>query len=180
MLQVWEAVVQNEGEGAKPFITNLLPFVVSPRCGRRRRRGARGDASTHTLHLCIIHSSKGWVAAACCCTMQPDHLTSAHTLPSHRHPRKVERLSDNRQEVRQAACNLMLEVLQCQVLRPEVMNDRLSRFWAHKHWKVRHGLLQFVAEAVCMMGGAALAARDAAGPKTAVTQVIRLVEDPER
>jgi len=57
-LQVWEAVVQNEGEGVKPFINNLLPFVV-------------------------------------------------------------ERLSDNRQEVRQAACNLMLEVLQVRLRNAE-------------------------------------------------------------
>ncbi|GBF89721.1 hypothetical protein Rsub_02891 [Raphidocelis subcapitata] len=117
-LQVWEAIVQNEGDGVKPFFTNLLPFVV-------------------------------------------------------------ERLSDNRQDVRQAACNLLLEVLQCQVLRPEVMNDRLARFWAHKHWKVRHGLLQFVAEAVCMLGEAALASRDAADPHAVISQIIKLVEDSE-
>jgi hypothetical protein len=70
---------------------------------------------------------------------------------------------------------------QSQVMRPEVMNDRLSRFWGHKHWKVRHGLLQFMAESVCMLGEAALAARDGADSRSAVLgQIIRLVEDPER
>ncbi|KAI8476813.1 MAG: clasp N terminal-domain-containing protein [Monoraphidium minutum] len=117
-LQVWEAVVQNEGDTIKPFVINLLPFVV-------------------------------------------------------------ERLSDHRQEVRQAACNLMLEVLQAQVLRPDAMMERLSRFWAHKHWKVRHGLLQFVAEAVVMLGESALASRDSQDPKAVVGHVLRLVEDSE-
>lgn len=69
---------------------------------------------------------------------------------------------------------------QSQVMRPDAMNERLARFWAHKHWKVRHGLLQFVAEAVCMLGSAALDARDAPEPHAMVGQVLRLVEDPER
>jgi hypothetical protein len=63
-------------------------------------------------------------------------------------------------------------------MRPDVMNDRLARFWAHKHWKVRHGMLQFMAEAVCMLGDAALATRDDA--RGVLTQIVRLVEDPER
>jgi hypothetical protein len=33
-LQVWEAVIQNNSEAVKPFIPNLLPFVVR---ARRRR-----------------------------------------------------------------------------------------------------------------------------------------------
>ena len=53
-LQVWEAVVQNEGDSAKPFVNNLLPFVVSrasarvwssgwaPACAFGRRGAARG------------------------------------------------------------------------------------------------------------------------------------------
>ena len=28
-LQVWEAIVQNAGDTVKPFVNNLLPFVVS-------------------------------------------------------------------------------------------------------------------------------------------------------
>ena len=58
--------------------------------------------------------------------------------------------------------------------------DRLARFWAHKHWKVRHGLLQFVAEMVCMLGEQAVAAREPHDPKAVLNQVLRLVEDPER
>ncbi|KAF8062702.1 clasp1b [Scenedesmus sp. PABB004] len=91
-------------------------------------------------------------------------------------PHTVERLGDNRQEVRQAACNLMLELLQ--VVPPHVMMEKLGRFWGHKHWKVRHGLLQFVAEAVATTGEAALLApRDEAA--WVLHKVIALVGDPE-
>jgi hypothetical protein len=145
----------------------------------------------------------------------------------------VERLGDNHQDVRQAACNVMLEVLQvrrsgamraatreaqavagaarwrlsqaaapaastprpavltaraprprphsqCHLLRPELTLDRLGRFWAHKNWKVRHGLLQFVAEAVCTLGEDALAARDPEHTRELVRHVVALAEDPER
>lgn len=52
-LQVWEAVVQNEGDGAKPFVNNLLPFVVRPampRSGapRMRRRHCSGRRALAT------------------------------------------------------------------------------------------------------------------------------------
>ncbi|WIA41106.1 hypothetical protein OEZ86_004736 [Tetradesmus obliquus] len=91
-------------------------------------------------------------------------------------PHVVERLSDNRQEVRQAACNMLLELLQ--VLRPDAMMDKLSRFWNHKHWKVRHGLLQFVAEAISCTGEAVLAPpRDES--TWVLNKVIQLVGDPE-
>lgn len=66
-----------------------------------------------------------------------------------------------------------------QVLRADIMMDKLNRFWAHKNWKVRHGLLQFVAEAVCSAGEAVLAM-----PKDnsnwVLHKVIQLVGDPER
>lgn len=66
-----------------------------------------------------------------------------------------------------------------QVLRPDIMMDKLSRFWGHKNWKVRHGLLQFVAEAVCSAGEAALLIpRD--DSNWVLHKVIQLVGDPER
>jgi hypothetical protein len=46
--------------------------------------------------------------------------------------------------------------------------------------QVRHGLLQFVAEAVCTLGEEALAARDPAHTRELVGHVVALVEDPER
>lgn len=66
-----------------------------------------------------------------------------------------------------------------QVLRPDIMMDKLGRFWGHKNWKVRHGLLQFVAEAVCSTGEAVLAIpRD--DSNWVLHKVIQLVGDPER
>jgi hypothetical protein len=47
---------------------------------------------------------------------------------------QVERLGDYRHEVRQKACNTMLGLLR--VVRPDLLMDKLSRFWDHKHWKV--------------------------------------------
>lgn len=59
------------------------------------------------------------------------------------------------------------------------MMEKLSRFWSHKSWKVRHGLLQFVAEAVSTTGEAALAPpRDE--NSWVLNHVIQLVGDPER
>ena len=89
---------------------------------------------------------------------------------------QVERLGDARQEVRQAACNLLLELLQ--VFRADMLMDRLRKQWAHKNWKVRHGLLQFVAEAVCMIGEAALTCKDE--QYAVLHQIIKMVEDSER
>jgi hypothetical protein len=70
---------------------------------------------------------------------------------------------------------------QCHLLRPEITLDRLGRFWVHRNWKVRHGLLQFVAEAVCTLGDQALAARSGPGhTRELVDHVLGLAEDPER
>jgi hypothetical protein len=45
---------------------------------------------------------------------------------------------------------------------------------------VRHGLLQFLAEAVCTLGGAALPAPGSTKAKELVGHVVGLMEDPER
>jgi hypothetical protein len=59
---------------------------------------------------------------------------------------QVERLGDARQQVRQEACELLLTMFS--TLPAEYMLERLSRFWTHRAWKVRHGILQTVAEAI--------------------------------
>lgn len=57
--------------------------------------------------------------------------------------------------------------------------EKLGRFWGHKHWKVRHGLLQFVAEAVATSGETALVPpRDESA--WVLHKAIALVGDPER
>jgi hypothetical protein len=60
-----------------------------------------------------------------------------------------------------------------------MMMDKLGRFWGHKNWKVRHGLLQFVAEAVCSVGEPILVIpRD--DSNWVLHKVIQLVGDGER
>jgi hypothetical protein len=59
---------------------------------------------------------------------------------------QVERLGDARQQVRQEACELLLNMFSS--LSAEYVLERLSRFWTHRAWKVRHGILQTVAEAI--------------------------------
>jgi len=61
-------------------------------------------------------------------------------------PLIAERLGDARQQVRQDACVVLLRLLS--VLRPDSVIPKLARFWTHRNWKVRHGLLQTMAEAV--------------------------------
>lgn len=66
-----------------------------------------------------------------------------------------------------------------QVLRADIMLEKLNRFWGHKNWKVRHGLLQFVAEAISTTGEPALAIpRD--DSNWVLHKVIQLVGDQER
>jgi len=92
-----------------------------------------------------------------------------------RHPPllQVDRLSDTRQEVRQVACNCMLLLLD--VVRPDVLMDKLARFWSHKHWKVgAPGTAWSVAAGAAqpLAGGAArgCSCRGAQQPATAVVQ----------
>ena len=66
-----------------------------------------------------------------------------------------------------------------QVLRPDAMMQKLGGFWAHKHWKVRHGLLQYVAEAISTIGEAVLVQPRDEGAWV-LHRVIMLVSDPER
>ena len=50
---------------------------------------------------------------------------------------------------------------------------RLSRFWSHRSWKVRHGVLQTTAEAISNAIPGLLNHRD-----QITTHVINLLEDP--
>ncbi len=67
---------------------------------------------------------------------------------------------------------MLLQVLVA--LQPENVIPRLSRFWTHKNWKVRHGILQTIAEAVAAEIPGMLSNQT----NYLVTQVINLVEDP--
>ncbi len=86
-------------------------------------------------------------------------------------PVQVERLADARQPVRQDACEVLLKLLAA--LGADSVIPRMSRFWSHRSWKVRHGVLQTVAQAV-EMGVPRLLNHQ----EMIVTQVVNLVEDP--
>jgi hypothetical protein len=101
--------------------------------------------------------------------------TTAHTLSPIQHT-QAERLSDAKQEVRQAACDLLLDLTRA--YRPELVMERLRKCWTHKNWKVRHGVLQFVAEAIVVVGEPVLGSRE--GPLAVLPHVIKLLEDPDR
>ena len=51
------------------------------------------------------------------------------------------------------------------------------RFWTHRSWKVRHGVLQTVAEAVASAIPGVLAHKEQTN--NIITQVVNLVEDPD-
>eukprot|EP00798_Chlamydomonas_sp_ICE-L_P002597 gene2597-30992_t len=89
-------------------------------------------------------------------------------------PMVVGRLADARQQVRQEACDVLLSMLEA--ITPSFVLEKMSRFWSHRHWKVRHGILQTVAEAVSRGTPGLLSNKDQ--NSYLITQVINLVEDP--
>lgn len=98
-------------------------------------------------------------------------------------PLIAERLGDARQQVRQDACVVLLRLLS--VLRPDSVIPKLARFWTHRNWKVRHGLLQTVAEAVSKSipgmippSIAKASSKEQEQVNYIITQVVNLVEDP--
>ena len=87
---------------------------------------------------------------------------------------QAERLADARQQVRQDACEVLLKLLHA--LKPEAVIPRLARFWTHRSWKVRHGVLQTLAEAVA--SGIPMLLNHKDQNNYIITQVVNLVEDP--
>ena len=55
---------------------------------------------------------------------------------------------------------------------------KLVRFWTHRAWKVRHGVLQTMAEAVASGGAAMMQGPKGDQSDYIITQVLNLVEDP--
>jgi len=87
---------------------------------------------------------------------------------------QVERLGDTRQPVRQDACELLLSMFSS--FGPQFVLEKMTRFWSHRAWKVRHGILQTVAEAIAAETPGILTAKD--DNEYLITQVVNLVEDP--
>ncbi|GAX84118.1 hypothetical protein CEUSTIGMA_g11541.t1, partial [Chlamydomonas eustigma] len=86
-------------------------------------------------------------------------------------PLVAERLADARQPVRQDACEVLLKLLAA--LGADSVVPRMSRFWTHRNWKVRHGVLQTFAQAIENGIPKLMNHQD-----LIITQVINLVEDP--
>ena len=87
---------------------------------------------------------------------------------------QVERLGDARQQVRQEACELLLNIFSN--MPPSFVLEKLARFWSHRAWKVRHGMLQTMAEAIASGVPGILGSKDQT--EYILTQVVNLVEDP--
>lgn len=98
-------------------------------------------------------------------------LTDATCSPS-----QVERLGDSRQPIRQQALHVLVSMFSS--LRADFVWDKLSQHWPHKNWKVRHGLLEVLAEANIKLGTGALLTKDQ-GASPMVKQVIKLLDDNE-
>lgn len=92
------------------------------------------------------------------------------------HRCQVERLGDSRNPVRQQALHVLVSMFRS--LRADFMWDKLSQHWSHKHWKVRHGLLEVVAEVAATLGAGALPAKDQ-GASPMVKQVVKMLDDNE-
>ena len=88
---------------------------------------------------------------------------------------QVERLGDSRQAVREKALQVLVSVFK--VLRPELVFEKLTPYWQHRNWKVKHGLLQAVAEAVSKDGASVLGSKDQ--NHSVLKQVIKMVEEPD-
>lgn len=87
---------------------------------------------------------------------------------------QVERLGDTRQQVRQDACELLLSMFTC--MGPQYILQKMARFWNHRAWKVRHGVLQTVAEAIAAETPGIMKNKEQ--NEYIITQVVNLMEDP--
>lgn len=90
-------------------------------------------------------------------------------------PAVVERLGDGRQVVRAQALQVLVSLFK--VLRPEFVFEKVAPFWTHRNWKVKHGLLEAVAEAVATAGPSVLGTKDQ--NNVALKQLIKMVADPD-
>lgn len=69
----------------------------------------------------------------------------------------MERMSDSKREVRLAALPLL--VTMAEVFKPQFVLEAATKYWSDKNWRMKHGLLQTVAELLCVMGPACMAVR---------------------
>ena len=87
---------------------------------------------------------------------------------------QVERLGDTRQQVRQDACELLLSMFHA--MGAQFLLQKMARFWSHRAWKVRHGVVQTVGEAISSDTPGILQRKEQ--NEYLITQVVNLMEDP--
>ncbi|KXZ51447.1 CLASP protein [Gonium pectorale] len=90
-------------------------------------------------------------------------------------PCVAERLGDSRQPVRAQALDVLVSLFK--TVKPELVLDKLSPFWHHKSWKVKHGLLEVVAEVVSTTGASFLRGRDQ--NNAVLKQIVCMMDEPE-
>ncbi|GFH08045.1 uncharacterized protein HaLaN_02944, partial [Haematococcus lacustris] len=90
-------------------------------------------------------------------------------------PLVVERLGESRQAVRGSAFNLLLDMFNC--IKPAYMLEKIARYWTHRAWKVRHGIIQTITQLVVDNNTPLLGTPEQS--EYIINQVVNLVEDPE-
>jgi hypothetical protein len=73
------------------------------------------------------------------------HLNSLHA-PDASHTLQADKLADTNQLVRQSACNVLLAL--AAAFSADAVRERMSRWFGHKSWRARHGVVQLFAETV--------------------------------
>ncbi|KAK9807883.1 hypothetical protein WJX72_012183 [[Myrmecia] bisecta] len=103
-------------------------------------------------------------------SQQGSHLKShANALV----PAVVEKLGDMKQAVRITAGQALLGLLS--TLGAAVVLERARAAWAHKNWRVRHGMVQSVTEALVQLGAGLLAQRER--DELVLQPVVTLLDD---
>lgn len=88
-------------------------------------------------------------------------------------PHVIDRLGDNKDTVREKAQTLLQKLLECKVLAPQTLVDKLSpNCFKHKNAKVREEFLQTIVNTLNEYGTQSLSV------KTYIAPIVLLLSDP--
>lgn len=145
-LAVLTFLVDQHADPIKPYTGILVPLVVSscPLASTRTRLLAGTSARRHSTR----HSGKATAVQA---GLDSDRQTESPRLAAHSlcppcRALQVERLGDAHQAVRLEASGLLLSMMSHLPL--GTLMEKMSRGYSHRAWKVKHGVLQTLAEAI--------------------------------
>ncbi|KAG2454961.1 hypothetical protein HYH02_000787 [Chlamydomonas schloesseri] len=91
-------------------------------------------------------------------------------------PSVAERLGDSRQPVRAQALHVLVALFKA--LKPDVVLEKLNPLWQHKSWKVKHGLLEVIAE-VASTGDVSTFISGRDQNNAVLKQIVRMMEEPD-